>query len=273
MIDVILDTLIDTLKLIPFLYLAFLIIEFIEHKLKNKKIIKSAGKFGPFFGAILGGIPQCGFAATATNLYITRIISLGTLISIYLSTSDEMLPIMLSEHVPFSFVIKIIGIKVLIGMLFGFIIDLIYQKKEKVNYHLCQEEHCNCEHENIFISSLKHTLNIVLFIFIINFILNCIFHFGGEEIINKLLLKDSIFGSFVTALIGLIPNCGASVAITELYLNGAISLGGLIGGLLTGSGVSLIILFKQNKNIKENLIILSIVYFIGAMCGLIIDIF
>ena len=272
MINVIEETLIDTLKLIPFLYLAFLIIEYIEHKLKNKKGLIKTGKFGPFFGAILGGIPQCGFAATATNLYITRIISLGTLIAIYLSTSDEMLPIMLSENVPFSFVIKIIAIKVLIGMLFGFIIDLIYQKKDKANYHLCQEEHCNCEHENIFVSSLKHTLNIVLFIFIINFILNVIFHYGGEDIINKILLKNSIFGSFVTALIGLIPNCGASVAITQLYLNNAITLGGLIGGLLTGSGVASIILFKQNKNIKENLIIITIVYLIGALSGLIIDI-
>src|SRR5574344_2025817 len=217
MLDVLLDTLLDVLKLIPFLYLAFLLIEFIEHKLKNKKILKSSGKFGPFFGALLGGIPQCGFAAAATNLYITRIISLGTLIAVYLSTSDEMLPIMLSEHVPFSFVIKIVLLKVLIGMLFGFIIDLIFQKKKKINYHVCEEEHCHCESENIFISALKHTFNITIFIFIMNIILDSIFHFGGEDVLNSILLKGTIFGSFITALIGLIPNCGASVIITELY--------------------------------------------------------
>lgn len=273
MLDVLLDTLIDTLKLIPFLYLAFLLIEFIEHKLKNKKILKKAGKFGPFFGAILGGVPQCGFAASATNLYITRIISLGTLIAVYLSTSDEMLPVMLSQQVPFTFVIRIIGIKVLIGMLFGFLIDLIYQKKFKTNYSICKEEHCHCESENMFISSLKHTLNILFFIVIINFILNCIFYYGGDTIISNLLLKNSIFGSFITSLIGLIPNCGASVAITQLYLNNAISLGGLIGGLLTGSGIALVILFKQNKNLKENLTIITLVYLIGAICGLLIDIF
>jgi hypothetical protein len=273
MLDVLLDSILDTIKLLPFLYLAFLLIEYIEHKLKNKKILKEAGKFGPFWGAILGGIPQCGFAASATSLYITRIISLGTLIAVYLSTSDEMLPIMLSEKVPFSFAIKVVLLKVLIGMLFGFIIDLIYHKVNKANYSLCQEEKCHCDTENIFLSSLKHTFNIALFILIFNIILNALFHFGGEDFLSGLLLKNTIFGSFITALIGLIPNCGASVIITELYINNAITLGALIGGLLTGSGIALVILFKQNKNMKENLTILSLVYLIGSFVGLLIDLF
>src|SRR5574344_1094545 len=160
MFDVLIDTLLDTLKLIPFLYLSFLLIEFIEHKIKKNNNLKNVGKFGPFFGALLGGIPQCGFAAAATNLYVTRIISLGTLIAIYLSTSDEMLPIMLSENVEISFVIKVVLLKVLIGMLFGFIIDLVYQNKQKKDYSLCEEEHFHCS-ENIFLSSLKHTFNII----------------------------------------------------------------------------------------------------------------
>jgi hypothetical protein len=270
MLNIILDTLVDALKLLPFLYLAFLIIEFIEHKLKNKAILKKAGKTGPIWGAILGGIPQCGFAAAATNLYITRIISLGTLIAVYLSTSDEMLPIMLSEHVEITFVLKIILIKVVIGMLFGFLIDLLYHPNLKANYDICEEEHCHCG-ENIFLSSFKHTLNIMLFIMIINFLLNSIFYYGGTDLLNKLLLQNTIFGSFITSLVGLIPNCAASVIITQLYLKGAISIGSLIGGLLTGSGVALLILFKENKDLKENLMIITLVYLIGSICGLVIN--
>ena len=273
MMDVLLDTLLDTLKIIPFLFVAFLLIEYVEHRMKNNTILKKSGKFAPFFGAILGGVPQCGFAALATNLYITRIISLGTLIAVYLSTSDEMLPIMLSEQVEFSFVIKVVLIKVLIGMLFGFIIDLVYQKqKNKKDYHLCEEEHCHCEDENILKASIKHTINIAVIILIFNLILNTLFYFGEENILNTILLQNTKFGAFITSLIGLVPNCGASVVITELYLNGAITLGSLIGGLLTGAGVSLIILFKSNNNLKENLSILALLYFIGAICGFIIDI-
>ena len=272
MTDVLLDTLFDTLKIIPFLFVAFLLIEYIEHKLKNKKILKDTGKYGPFFGAILGGIPQCGVAAAATNLYITRIISLGTLMSVYLATSDEMIPIMLSENVSITFVIKIVLLKVLIGMLFGFIIDLIYSKKNKANYHLCDEEHCHCKN-NIYISSIKHTLNIAIIILIINLILNTLFYFGEENILNTLLLQNTYFGSFVTSLLGLIPNCGASVIITELYLNEAITLGSLIGGLLTGAGVALIVLFKNNNNLRENLTILGLLYLLGSISGFIIDLF
>lgn len=272
MLDVLLDTLFDTLKIIPFLFIAFLLIEYIEHKLKNKKILKETGKYGPFFGAILGGIPQCGVAAAATNLYITRIISLGTLMSVYLATSDEMIPIMLSENVELSFIIKIVLLKILIGMLFGFIIDLVYHKKKKEDYHLCDEEHCHCK-ENMFLSSLKHTLNITIIIIIINLILNTLFYFGEENILNTILLQNTIFGSFITSLLGLIPNCGASVVITELYLNNAITLGSLIGGLLTGAGVALVILFKSNNNLKENLTILTLLYLLGAISGFIIDLF
>src|SRR5574344_164715 len=257
MFDVLIDTLLDTLKLIPFLYLSFLLIEFIEHKIKKNNNLKNVGKFGPFFGALLGGIPQCGFAAAATNLYVTRIISLGTFVAMYLSTGDEMLRIMLSQNVNILFVLRIILLKVLIGMLFGFIIDLVYQSKKKKDYHLCNDEHCHCETENIFLSSVTHTINIIIFILIINLVLNTAIHFGSENIINTILLQNTKFGFFITSLIGLIPNCGASVMITELYLNGAISLGSLIGGLLTGSGIALVILFKSNKDLKENITILA----------------
>ena len=274
MLDVILDTLMDLLKLLPFLFVAFLILEFIEHKLNNKskdKIAK-AGKLGPLVGSLLGAVPQCGFGSMATNLYAARVISLGTLISIYLSTSDEMLPIMLSENVEISFIIKILSLKLLIGLVCGFLIDMFYRKKE-VNHivDMCEDEHCDCEH-GILKSSLKHTFNIIIFIAIISFIINIAMYYLGEDSLSKLFMKDSIFGPFISSLVGLIPNCGASVAITELYLNNSISMGSLIGGLLTGSGVSLLVLFKTNKNIKENINILLTLYTIGVIFGTIIDV-
>ncbi len=269
--EIILDTLIDSLKLVPFLLITFILIEIIEHKINNKKIITSSGKLGPLFGSLLGIFPQCGFGAAITNLYVTRIVTLGTLISVYLSTSDEMLPIMLSNNVEIGIIIKILLIKVFIGMFSGFIIDLLLRKKEKIEIkELCEHDHCHCEH-SIFLSSLKHTLNITIFIIIISFLLNLGFEYLGEETIEKLFLKNNIFSSFISSLIGLIPNCGASVAITELYLNNTISFGSCMAGLLTGSGVAILILFKTNKDIKENFKILFTVYGIGVISGIIID--
>ena len=234
--------------------------------------IKKSGKYGPILGSILGAFPQCGFSVAATNLYATRVITLGTLISIYLSTSDEMLPIMLSEKVEIGFIIFAISIKVLIGMLCGLIIDRIINKKEKMNIKdMCEHDHCDCEN-NILVSTIKHTLNIILFIFVIEFILNVVIEYLGSDILKNIFMKNSIFGSFLTSIVGLIPNCGASVIITELYLSKILTFGSLMAGLLTGSGVALLVLFKTNKDIKENLKILAILYGIGVISGIIIDI-
>lgn len=271
MIDIIIDTLIDALKLLPFLFLTFLFIEFLEHKINNKKIIANT-KTGPFVGSLLGSIPQCGFSVSATNLYSMRIISLGTLISIYLSTSDEMLPILLSNGTNISFILKIILIKVLIGMIAGFIIDLFLRKNEKpIIKDFCEEHHCHCE-KGILVSSLKHTLSVLIFIIIISFILNIMLSYLGEDILAKIFMKQKLTGPFVASLIGLIPNCAASVLLTELFLNTSITYGSMIAGLLTGSGVALLTLFKVNKNIKENIKIVLLIYFIGSISGIIIDI-
>ena len=273
--EVILDTIVDSLKLIPFLLVAFLIIELLEHKLNNKTkhIITKSKKVGPIIGSLLGVIPQCGFSVMATNLYITRIITLGTLISIYLSTSDEMLIIMISEKVEISLILKILLIKILIGIVYGLIIDKIINKKKKdkeTNYELCDEEHCDCNH-SILLSAIKHTLHITLFIFIITLIINTIFTLLGDNYLSKILLNNSILSPFITSLIGLIPNCAASVILTELYLNSTISLGALIGGLLTSSGSSLLVLIKNNKNQKENLSIILLLYALGVLSGIIIE--
>lgn len=282
MIDIIMDTVIDGVKLIPFLWVAFLLIELVEHKLskKNKKIIAESGKYGPVIGGILGAFPQCGFSVMATNLYVTRIITLGTLIAVYLSTSDEMIPILLSQNVAFSEILKIVLLKVVIGIFCGFVIDWVIRKQEKKKhkitekeqYEICEHDHCHCE-SGILFSSIKHTANTLVYILLTSFLVNLAFTYLGEDALSQLFLKDSVLGSFITSLIGLIPNCGASIMITELYLSGAISFGSLIGGLLTGSGVGILVLFRANRNIKENLAILAIVYGIGAFFGLILNIF
>jgi hypothetical protein len=266
----------DTLTIIPFLFIAFLFMEYIEHKFnkKTKNIIERAGKSGPLLGSILGVFPQCGFSVMGTNFYAARIISLGTLISIYLSTSDEMLPIMLSEGLKLSQIFYILFIKVVIAIIAGFIIDYIYRNKKvtkKVIHELCEEEHCDCHHDGIIKSSIKHTLSIVLFIFITNLIITGLIETIGEDNMSEILFKNTIFGRFIASLFGLIPNCASSVIITELFLSGAISFGSLIAGLLTGSGIAILVLFKINKNLKENFHILGLVYFVGVISGIIIE--
>jgi hypothetical protein len=271
MIDILIDTLLDILKLLPFLFIAFLIIELIEHNLsdKSRDIISKSGKFGPIIGSLLGAIPQCGFSVIATNLYVTRIISLGTLIAIYLSTSDEMLPILITSNAKIQDIIFIILTKVIIGMICGILIDLIIRKKNISNFNLCEDDECDCEH-SILKSTLIHTLKTTLFIGIITLVLNIIFYYFND-IISSLLFTNKIVSPLLSSLIGLIPNCGSSIIITQLYLKGIIYKGTLIGGLLTGSGVSLLVLFKTNKNIKENILILSLIYIIGIISGIIIN--
>lgn len=274
-LDILLDTIIDCLKLVPFLFVAFFLMELFEHKFSNKtgKILKKSGKLGPVLGGVLGAIPQCGFSVLATNLYVMRIISLGTLISIYLSTSDEMLPILLSSGASSSKIISLILFKVFIGMICGFLIDLLWHnKKRQGDFHICEEEHCDCE-ESILKSSIVHTLKTLVFIFLITFLLNSLFEIVSEDLIEKLFLKNSVFAPFISSIIGLIPNCGASIVITEMYLNGVITFGTCIGGLLTGSGIALLVLFRTNKNKNENINILILLYLLGAIIGTIINIF
>lgn len=280
MLEVIEETLIDSVKLIPFLFLAYLLMEYLEHKTssKTKNIVQKSGKLGPLLGGIVGIFPQCGFSATAANLYSARIISLGTLIAVFLSTSDEMLPVLISEAAPISTILLILGLKLVIGIIFGFAIDGIMhliKKKDKetaeeVIEHICEEEHCHCEH-GIFKSALKHTISIFLFILIITFAINILIHFIGEERIANLVLNMPVVGILISTLVGLIPNCAGSVILTELYLSNLISLGSMIAGLLVGSGVGILILYKSNKHIKENLAITGILYVIGIISGLIID--
>lgn len=272
--EIIIDTVLDILKIIPFLFVAFFIIEYTEHKLNHEstKIVKKAGKLGPMIGSLLGAIPQCGFSVLATNLYVTRIITLGTLISIYLSTSDEMLLIMLAEKANIKDILSLVIIKIIIGMVCGFLIDLFIKNKDEKKYDICKQDQCDCEHSPIK-SAIKHTLKTSTFIIIITFILNACFHYIGEDNVKNIFNQNNLLTPFISSLVGLIPNCGASVIITELYLNNVLTFAQSIAGLLTNSGVALLILFKSNNNIKENMKIIGILYVVGVTTGLILELF
>ena len=276
MIDTILDAIIDSIKILPFLFLTYLLMEYLEHKTseKAKNAIKKSGRFGPIIGGLLGAIPQCGFSVSATNLYAGRVITLGTLISIYLSTSDEMLPILISNGTNLGLVLKIVAIKIIIGMVLGFLIDCIFrnkeQEKEEHIHNLCEHDHCHCE-EGILKSSIKHTLQIFAFILIVSLILNLTLYVIGEETLASFILNKPVLGPILAGLIGLIPNCASSVILTELFTSGVIGMGTLIGGLLVNSGLGVIILFKVNKNLKENITIVSMLYVIGVIAGIIIE--
>ena len=276
MIESLIDALLDTVKILPYLLITFVLLEFIEHKLskKNEKFLMENQRYGPAIGGFLGALPQCGFSSMAANLFSNKVITIGTLIAVFLSTSDEMLPIMISEQVDMLIIIEIVLFKVIIGIIFGFIVDIIYTKKIDEHNHIsdmCESEHCSCDKDGIIISSIKHALKIGLFILIVNIIINIIIYKVGEDSLSNLLLHKNIFTYFIASLIGLIPNCAGSVIMTELYLSNFITIGNLLSGLLTGSGLGILLLFKTNKNMKENFLILSIIYFIGVFIGVIVD--
>ena len=280
MIEILQDTIIDTIKLIPFLFITYLIMEYIENKTssKTKETIKKSGKLGPLVGGIVGIFPQCGFSVSATNLYAARVISIGTLIAVYLSTSDEMLPIFISRALDVGTVAKILIIKLVIAVFVGFIVDFIFRRINKENDDsenisgICEHEHCHCHEDGVLKSSLKHTLSITTYIFITTLIVNLLINLVGEEVIEEFLTNNLVIGPIISSLIGLIPNCAASVIVTNLYVENVINGACLISGLLTGAGVGLMVLFRVNNNIKENLKIMAIIYSVGVLSGLLLQV-
>ena len=268
-------TLLENLSLIPFLFLTYLLMEFWEHRAGDKAntLVRKAGRFAPVIGALTGAVPQCGFSTAASNLYAGRFISVGTLIAIYLSTSDEMLPIMISEKVAPSFILMVLGLKVLIGALAGVTIDILWRKKQDVHHHIhemCEEENCHCE-RGIWYSAFVHTLHITLFILLISFLLNLVMHTVGEEALGNLVLNKPVLGPVIAGMVGLIPNCVSSVAITQLFLKGAMDFGAMMAGLLVNAGVGLMVLFRVNHNKKDTLRIIGILYIIGVAAGIVLE--
>lgn len=278
LLDCIVDALLDSAKILPFLFFAYLAMEYIEHKMgeRSKRSIERAGALGPVFGSVLGVIPQCGFSTVASNLFAGRIITVGTLLAVYLSTSDEMLPIFISESVPVVTMVKILGVKCLIAMVAGFLIDAVSRllthgkKEEMMNGDLCEHEHCHCE-KSLLRSSLVHTAKIILFIFLISAVLNILIAVVGEDSLKQLIGNRPITACFVAGLVGLIPNCAASVVITELFLEHMIGAGAMFSGLLVGAGVGLLVLFRVNEHWKENVKIVVLLYAIGVGAGLFLE--
>ena len=272
--DAIVDGALDTVKLVPFLFLTYLLMEYIEHRTsdKTRAMIRRADKLGPLFGGALGAFPQCGFSAAAASLYAGRVITVGTLIAVFLSTSDEMLPIFLSNRVDIALIGKILLIKACYGVIAGFVVDFLFRwlnlRKIGVGIHgLCEAEHCECE-QGILKSSVKHTLSITLFIFLISVALTLVIEVIGTGNLENLVFNQPVIGELLAGLIGLIPNCAASVALTTMYLDGAMSAGAMMSGLMVGAGVGILILFRTNRKRKETLQIIAILYCAGVIGGL-----
>ncbi len=278
MSEIILDSVIDSIKLLPFLFLTYLFMEWLEHKTgaATQNRIRTAGKLGPVWGGLLGVIPQCGFSAAASSLFSGRVITVGTLIAVYLSTSDEMFPIMISNAVPAATIIKILACKAAIGIFSGLILEYVYthilkrQEKEMDIHEICEEEHCHCEH-GLFSSAAAHTLKVFVYIFLISLVLNIIIGLAGEETLAGLFTGAPVIGELIAALVGLIPNCASSVVITQLYLDHIIGAGAMMAGLLVNAGVGLLILFRLNRNKAQNLKIIGTLYGLGVFWGVIIE--
>ena len=284
MIDVILETLIDALKMTPILFLAYLFMEFLELKAGEKlnKTVAKVGYAGPLIGSLLGAVPQCGFSGAVAGFYSAKIVTLGTMIAVFMSTSDEMLPILLSSDVELMVILKILAYKIVGACLCGFIIDmalrLLKRNREASSSHIhdfCEQEHCDCE-ENIFLSALKHTLKVLVLIIIVSFALNTIFEFFGKDFLHDNFVTLPVVSEIIAGIVGLIPNCSVSVLITELFVEGVISPGAMFSGLMTNAGVGLLVLFRLNKNMKENifitlLLLVSGIVF-GMLCGVLFNV-
>lgn len=278
MFAVLLDTVKDSARLLPFLFFTYLLMEELEHRTgeKTKRYIRSAGKMGPVWGSILGLAPQCGFSAAASSLYAGRVITVGTLFAVFLSTSDEMLPILIAEAVPVQTIAKILAVKAVVAVVSGFLTEFLYtaflkrEEKEMDIHAVCEEEGCHCE-DGIFRSALKHTANIFLYLFLLSLLLNVLIFIVGDEVLAGIFSGIPVAGEMLAALVGLFPNCASSVVITKLYLENIIGAGAMMAGLLVNAGVGLPVLFKLNRNWKQNAGIVAALYGTGVFWGVMID--
>lgn len=269
-LDALIDAALDTLRILPFLFAAFLALEAIEHYANqfSNRLLAGMGKAGPFAGALLGCVPQCGFSAAAANLYSGGLISLGTLLAVFLSTSDEAVFILLAHPGNGKTVASLLLLKTGIGMTAGFLIDLLFrkQKKEKHIGELCKT--CGCsEGSGILRPALVHTARLAAYLLAFTFCLNLALSLAGVERLARILGKDTPFQPFLAALLGMIPNCAASVLITELYLAGSLNFGAAIAGLCAGAGIGPVVLFRGNRAPRENWGILLLLYASAVIAG------
>lgn len=279
--EVLVHGVLDTLKILPFLFLTYLLIELIEHKATARAhaLARKTGALGPLAGGLLGAIPQCGFSAAVADFYTGRVVTLGTLVAIFLSTSDEMLPIMISGKMPIGTIILILAYKAAVGILVGFAVDLVIRKRakkaKKESESHSKDAHggcaCHCDH-GIFASAFGHTLTVGGFILISTLIINLLVMLIGDDAIRSIMYDKPFVGHLIAALFGLIPGCAASVALTELCVEGFITVGTMLSGLFSGAGVGLLVLFRVNKNLRENLLTVGILVVSGIIFGMLADI-
>ena len=275
--EIVLEGLLDTLKLLPFLFLTYLLMEFIEHRASDKaqSFMNKTGALGPLVGGALGTIPQCGFSAAASNLYAGRVITLGTLVAVFLSTSDEMLPILISGNMRAGGIIFILVYKAVVGIAAGFAVDLAlrYFRRggEDINIdEICDNDNCHCE-RGIFYSAFHHTLTISAFLLIVTLAINTLVFFVGEENLAEIMYDKPFVSHLIASLFGLIPNCAASVVLTKLCTDELITAGTMMSGLFSGAGVGILVLFRVNKHVRENFAVVGIVIGVGIIFGLLAD--
>ena len=274
-LDAALDALLDSLRMLPFLFVAFLILEALEHYSSNRLThFFQHKKGGPAIASLLGCIPQCGFSTLISSLYCGGIVTVGTLIAVYLSTSDEAILILLAHPDQAGVVGKLLLAKLIIAIPAGYLVDFIWNRWRHPQKHvedLC--DHCGChDHHGIIRPALNHTLKLFAFILVFNAVLNLLLEGIGLESLSKALLGGTVFQPFLTALLGLIPNCAASITITKFYLEGVLNVGSMFAGLLSCAGIGLIVLFKTNHSWKKNVMIVTTLYGISVVCGIIVEI-
>ncbi len=271
-------TLEESINLLPLLFITYLIMEFLEHRTGKaaENRIRRAGKFGPVWGGLLGIMPQCGFSTAASSLYAGRVITVGTLLAVYLSTSDEMIPIMISEAVPMRTITKIVVTKAMIAIISGLAVELILrklmkQKGQQTDIHdVCENAVCGCEH-GILNSAIHHTIQVFGYILLVTFVMNLVVELIGEETLAMFFTGIPVLGQMIAALVGLIPNCASSVVITELYLAGIIGAGAMMAGLLVNAGVGVLVLLKLSRNWRQNGRIVGALYGLGVFWGVVIQ--
>ena len=269
------EFLLDNLLLLPFLFVTYLVLEMLEARAEGalERGLGRTRRFGPLFGALAGIFPQCGFSAAAASLYAGGAITAGTLVAVFLSTSDELLPVLISEKVPLSLLFKIVAVKVVAGVAVGFAVNAVLKMLGKGGVQLrvdelCAHSRCSCkERKGVLVPALVHTAEIFVFILIISGAVELTLHFVGEDALRNLILNKPWAGVAIAGLLGFIPNCAVSVSGAQIYLKAGMSSGALMAMSLTGSGVGLLVLFRTNRHWGANLAILAVLYVTGVVLG------
>ena len=275
MIEALIDILVDNLLLLPFLFPTYLVLEAIEAHAGGalERTLGRARRWGPIAGALSGAVPQCGFSAAAASLYAGGVITVGTLVAVFLSTSDELIPVLVSSKAPLGLMLKIVGLKIAFGLMSGLLVDAFLRSRGKHDpsphvSDLCEHSRCGCaERKGIVVPALIHTAEIFVFILIVSGLVELALHFAGEDALKSFVLNKPVVGELLAGLVGMVPNCAVSVAFAQLYMDGGMSAGSLMAGSLAGSGLGLLVLFRTHRRMRDNLLILAAVYVFGVIFG------